>query len=401
MVCNRIRATEVMRQRNVDALVTSSQANLTYLLNYPPLSSCMSEGTIFAILPADPAAGLAVVASRNSAAMVAEWAPEVREVWLWGTYHVEFPDDLCIDQLPDLPQRHARMLREARSVGTALDGLRDALQSRGLHRGRVGLDERGLSSPKFYEQVVAALPGAEIVMANHDFRKIRMIKTPEEIRRMERAAQINDEACLAAARTVRAGVAEQEVGAVYRQTVRQLGGVPVYVSINGGMRGCLATAEASDYRFQAGDGIRFDLNLTFEHYFSDIARTACVGPPSAKLKAYHTATATGLAAAEAAIRPGVKASELFRICTETTRAAGMPRFKRNHVGHALGVECYDLPLIGPMDDTPLEEGMVINLEAPVYEVGFGAMHLEDTYLVTSTGCRRFAATSRDLFLASV
>jgi Xaa-Pro aminopeptidase len=176
-------------------------------------------------------------------------------------------------------------------------------------------------------------------------------------------------------------------------------GVPVCVSINGGMRGCLTTAEAGDYRFQPGDGIRFDLNLTFQYYFSYIARTACVGQPSAKLKAYHTATAAGLAAAKAGIRPGVKASELFRIYSETARAAGIPHFRRNHVGHALEVGCYDLPLIGPMDDTPLEEGIVINREAPVYEVGFGAAHLEDTYLVTATGCRRFAASSRDLFLA--
>jgi Xaa-Pro aminopeptidase len=77
----------------------------------------------------------------------------------------------------------------------------------------------------------------------------------------------------------------------------------------------------------------------------------------------------------------------------------MPNFKRNHVGHALGVECYDLPLIGPADDTPLEEGMVINLETPFYEVGFGAVHLEDTYVVTATGARRFARSPRDLFVA--
>jgi Xaa-Pro aminopeptidase len=399
MPSNRTRAAEVMRRHRLDALVTSSQANLTYLLNYPSLSSCMSEATIFAILPADPAVGLAVIASRNSAAMVAEWAPEVHEVWLWGTYHVEFPDDVAVDRLPDLPRRHASLLRDARSVETAFDGLREALKDSGLENGRIGFDERGLPSPKFYDQVVVALHGAEVVTANHLFRKIRMIKTPEEIRLMERAAQINDDACLAAAKAIRPGVAEQDLGDVYRQTVRQLGGVPVYVSINGGMRGCLATAEAGDYRFQPGDGIRFDLNLTFRQYFSDIARTACVGPPSLKLTRYHAATAEGLARAEAAIRPGVKASELFRICSETARAAGMPHFKRNHVGHALGVECYDLPLISPMDDTPLEEGMVINLEAPVYEVGFGAVHLEDTYVVTATGCRRFARTSRDLFVA--
>jgi len=399
MPCNRTRATALLRQHQLDALVTSSQANLTYLLDYPTISSCMSEGTVFAVLPADPSAGLAVVASRNSAAMVAEWAPDVTAVWLWGAYHVGFPTDVRVEDLAPLPRRHAEMLRDAPSVKTAFDGLQAALAALGVARGRIGFDERQLPSPRMLDQVKEALPGADVQMAQHVFRQIRMIKTPEEIARMERAAQINDEACLMAAKAIRPGVSEHKLGEVYRSTVRGLGGLPVYTSINGGARGCLATAEAGDYVLQSGDGIRFDLNLTCRHYFADTARTASVGPPSAKLARYHQATAAGLAAAEASIRPGIKATELFRICVEATRAAGMPEFTRNHVGHALGIECYDLPLLGPMDDTPLEVGMVINLEAPFYEVGFGAVHLEDTYLVTGTGARRFARTPRDLFVA--
>jgi Xaa-Pro dipeptidase len=398
MPCNRVRATQQLRQHGLDALVTSGQSNLTYLLDYPTLSSCMSEGIVFAVLPADPSAGLAVVASRNSAAMVAEWAPEVTAVWLWGAYHVGMSDDLRIETLPPFPRRHAEMLRDAPSVKTAFEGLRAALAHLGVARGHIGFDERGLPSPRFYDQVVEALPGAEVQMAQQVFRRIRMIKTAEEIERMERAAQINDEACLAAMQAIRPGVLERDLGDIFRETVRRRGGLPVYASVNGGVRGCLATAEAGDYHLQPGDGIRFDLNLTYRHYFADTARTASVGPPSAKLARYHRATAEGLASAEAALRPGVKVSEVFRVCVETTRAAGMPEFTRNHVGHALGVECYDLPLLGPMDDTPLEEGMVINLEAPFYEVGFGAVHLEDTYLVTATGSRRFARTSRDLFV---
>jgi Xaa-Pro dipeptidase len=399
MPCNRTRAAEIMRLHTLDALITSSQANLTYVLNYPPMSSCMAEATVFAVLPADPAEGIMLVASRNSASMVVEWAAEVKDIWLWGEYHVEYPTDVCVERLPDLPQRHARMLRDAKSVGTAFDGLREGLKARGLLGGRIGFDEKGLPSPAFCDQVIATLPGTEVVRANHLFRKIRMIKTVEEIVLMERAAQINDEAWLTAAKAIRPGVAENDLGEIFRRTVRQLGGIPIYVSVNGGPRGCLASAEASDYVLQSGDGIRFDLNLTYKHYFGDTARTACVGPPTEKLKRYHNALAEGFARAEVAMRPGVKASDLFHLCQETVRAAGMPNFKRNHVGHALGVECYDLPLLGPMDDTPLEEGMVINLENPFYEVGFGAVHLEDTYVVTATGCRRFARSSRDLFVA--
>jgi Xaa-Pro aminopeptidase len=385
-----------MREKRLDALVTSGQANLTYLLDYPTMSSCMSEATVFAVLPADPAQGLSVVASRNSAAMVAEWAPEVRDVWLWGVYHVAFPEDVDLERLSDLPRRHAAMLRDAKPVPTALDGLREALKARGLLGGRVGFDEKGLPSPAFFDKVAETLAGTEVVPANHVLRRIRMIKTPEEIARMQRAAEISDAAWQAAAGAIREGATENELGELYRQTVRRLGGQAVYVSINGGARGCLATAEHGDYRLRAGEPIRFDLNVTYRNYFGDTARTGCVGSPGPALRRYHAATEEGMRAAEAALRPGAKASDIFRLCLETIRAAGMPEFRRNHVGHALGVECYDLPLLGPLDDTPLEERMVINLETPYYEVGFGAVHLEDTYEITATAARRLAQSRRDL-----
>jgi Xaa-Pro aminopeptidase len=388
-----------MRDKGLEALVTSGQANLTYLLDYPTMSSCMSEATVFAVLPADPDQALSVIASRNSAAMVAEWAPEVQDVWLWGVYHVAFPEDVDLENLPDLPRRHASMLRDAKAVETAFDGLREALKSRGLLGGRVGFDEKGLPSPGFLDKVAETLAGSQVVPANHLFRRIRMVKTAEEIARMQRAAEISDEAWRAAAGAIRECATENDLGEIYRQTVRCLGGQAVYVSINGGARGCLATAEHSDYRLRPGEPIRFDLNVTYRNYFGDTARTGCLGHPSPQLRRYHTATEEGMRAAEAVLRPGVKASEIFRLCQERIRAAGMPHFKRNHVGHALGVECYDLPLLGPLDDTPLEEGMVLNLETPFYEVGFGAVHLEDTYHITATGARRLAQSSRDLVVA--
>jgi Xaa-Pro dipeptidase len=385
-----------MQRHGIDALVTSSQANLTYLLDYPMMSSCMSEATVFAVLPVTPEAALTVVASRNSAAMVSEWAPAVDDVWLWGKYHVECPPEVALEELPDLPRRHARLLRDARSVDTAFDGLRDALRARGLLTGRIGFDEKGLPNPAFYDRVVTALRGAEVVPADHLFRRIRMVKTAEEIARMQRAAEISDEAWQAAAGAIREGATEDDLGEVYRQTVWRLGGRAVYVSINAGPNGCLATAEHGPTRVHPGEPIRFDLNVSYRNYYGDLARTGCLGAPTEKLRRYHRATAEGLAHAEARLQPGVKASAIFQLCQETIRAAGIPHFKRNHVGHALGVECYDLPLIGPTDDTPLEEGMVLNLEAPYYEIGFGAVHLEDTYVITATGARRFSRSGRDL-----
>jgi Xaa-Pro aminopeptidase len=104
----------------------------------------------------------------------------------------------------------------------------------------------------------------------------------------------------------------------------------------------------------------------------------------------------GLEAAASAMRPGAKASDVFRVSVDAARKAGIPHFDRHHVGHALGVVCYDDPLIGPNDHTVLEEGMVINIETPYYEVGFGGAHVENTFLVTRSGCEPLHSMSLEL-----
>jgi Xaa-Pro aminopeptidase len=142
--------------------------------------------------------------------------------------------------------------------------------------------------------------------------------------------------------------------------------------------------------------IRFDADCVVQWYFSDIARNAVVGEPSAKLRACHAGVLAGLQAAAGAMRPGVKASEVFRAGVEAARKNGIPHYERHHIGHAIGCVCYDDPLIGPADQTVLEEGMVINIETPYYALGFGGAHVENTFLITKNGCEPFQSLSLEL-----
>lgn len=55
------------------------------------------------------------------------------------------------------------------------------------------------------------------------------------------------------------------------------------------------------------------------------------------------------------------------------------------MGHGIGLETYDPPLLAPGDHTKLEAGMVLDIETPYYEIGLGALHVEDTFVVTDDG----------------
>ena len=76
-------------------------------------------------------------------------------------------------------------------------------------------------------------------------------------------------------------------------------------------------------------------------------------------------------------------------------------------GHGLGLEVRDYPILVPQNgleirddciavdsDLPLEEGMVINLEAPLFMATVAALQVEKTFVVTTDGCRELTCQDR-------
>ena len=49
------------------------------------------------------------------------------------------------------------------------------------------------------------------------------------------------------------------------------------------------------------------------------------------------------------------------------------------------MECYDYPSIAHGNNTPIVENMTFNLETPYYELGWGGMMIEDTFVMTANG----------------
>jgi len=68
------------------------------------------------------------------------------------------------------------------------------------------------------------------------------------------------------------------------------------------------------------------------------------------------------------------------------------------MGHGLGIECNEMPVISKTGEDELLEGMVVNVDIPILELGWGGIQLEDTILVTSDGFELLTRTDRTLYL---
>jgi len=260
---------------------------------------------------------------------------------------------------------------------------------------RIGLDEASVF-PATWQRLTEQLAGTTLVPGYAHFRSARMVKSAEEVRRLERAALIAEDGVAAILGVLKSGVTEREAATVFEQEVLRKGAQPFFTVVTMGERAALADVYASERALAPGDLIRFDLGCVYQGYRSDISRTAVLGTPSAKQLRYYNAARDGEIAAIAAMKPGVAVSHIFETAMQVTRERGMPHYERHHVGHGIGLEPYDPPTINAATHTALEPGMVFCVETPYYEHGWGGVQVEDAVEITAGGVRRLTQSSQEL-----
>lgn len=272
------------------------------------------------------------------------------------------------------------------SIGAALEAaLRDHAPA-----GRVAVDRTGAS--EIFTMLCQSDAAHSFVDRGEDFWRIaRMVKTDEEVASLQRAVALNEAAIDAV--HARLGLAsERELAAVYAATVCAGGG---FVQHWSGATGATAGSfRDHTHRVPArGDRFRFDCGLMLEGYCSDIGGTAQVGDePSRQERGIYDALTAGIDEALAFVRPGVRTTQIYERVLEAVRKSGLPDYRYSLVGHGIGVEPRDYPVIaGPIRaaspfweapyDIAIEEGMVLNIECPLNILGRGGFQHEVTFVV--------------------
>ncbi len=279
--------------------------------------------------------------------------------------------------------------------GSLAEAVAAACRRAGLERGRIGVDVAGLGAS--WPAIEAALPdGLEVVDAGSWSLAVRSHKLDQELELLTHAARLAEDGITAAIETAKVGMTERQLAQVVARTMVEGGGTPRFVVVTAGERSALSDAAPTDRPLGPGELLRFDVGCTVDGYWSDIGRTAVVGPPDAEQRARYDAILAGEQAQLDRARPGMSARELFDLAVRTVEANGLAPYRRQHCGHGIGSEVYEPPIVAPAYDTELEPGMTFCFETPFYELGWGGMMVEDTLVVTDDGVRRLNRSTREL-----
>ena len=382
------RLTAVLEVEGLDALVSSTTDNLQYLTGFRSIAHALFRGLeLYGVFTRQ---GVGLVIPFIDSTGVSSDGIEVDKIACYGNFFFNYTD------APGPVGTRVREITSAPAASPA-DALIQVLGDLGALGGRIGVDEAGMF-PATWQRLTERLAGTTLQPGYALFRTARMVKSPEEVRRLERAALIAEDGIAAVLGMLKEGVTEREAALAFEQEILRKGAQPFFTVVTMGDRAALADVYASDRALAKGDLVRFDLGCVYQGYRSDISRTAVLGAPTDKQRRYYDAIRDGERAAIAAMKPGVPVNQIFEIGMRVTREAGMPHYKRNHVGHGIGIEPYDPPTINAATETPLEPGMVFCVETPYYEHGWGGVQVEDAVEITATGVRQLTRSSQELHI---
>ena len=266
---------------------------------------------------------------------------------------------------------------------SATEALINAIKEENLDNAVIGIEN--LMPFQTLNQLKKEFPKLRIKGAPDLFHRVRMVKTDDEIEKLKKSATIIEKAIDIMLQNLTEGISEIEAANIMNQEIIKKGAGPAFTVVQFGINSPHVDAQPTENRLQNGDIIHIDAGCTFKHYYSDTARTVVFGGETTpKQRKYFNAIVNAQKRGIEMAKPGVKASEIFDVMLEEMKK-GIPHANRSNVGHGIGLELWEPPLLIPGNDTLLEKGMVINLEPPYSELGFGGLQVEDTLSITETG----------------
>ena len=228
--------------------------------------------------------------------------------------------------------------------------------------------------------------------------ELRTIKSQPESELIRRSVETNSRAFEQTVARVRAGMKEQDLAAELEYRMRRLGAEkPAFDTIvAAGARSALPHAQPTQARLRTGGLVVVDMGAIQDGYCSDMTRMLFLGAPAARVKRTYRAVLEAQLAAIDAVRAGVTTAHVDRQARRVLKTYGLERAFVHSTGHGLGLEIHEPPRIGKRDKGRLQAGMAVTIEPGVYLEGFGGIRIEDTVVVTASGCEILTPTNKEL-----
>lgn len=396
--CRLERLKALLREQNARAMYVRDTANIEWLSGFEGVFD--EEQAHAAFVPAGKGAPRLHTDSRYATAMEreAEGTPvqvdsEVVGMSVWARKRWDELGESGIMAIEDsISLYEYRELQNAFEQGTSFsfnrEGQDDAHQDVRLNEKHVPCSK----APSASVGVARFLETSDLVL------KLRAVKDADEIRRMRAAQAVTDAAFAHIVGFIRPGVTEREIqleldGFMLSHGADALAFPSIVAS---GANGASPHAIVSDKPLQAGECVVMDFGAKRAGYCSDMTRTVFLGAPEGEMLSAWETLRRANEEVEAALRPGMTGCEAHELAERVLAEGGFGGRMGHGLGHGVGLQIHELPVLSTRNEAPLEAGNIVTVEPGIYIPGRFGMRLEDCGVVTERGYEPFTQSTHDL-----
>jgi Xaa-Pro aminopeptidase len=371
IIFNERRLQAMMDRKGIDAVIVRGTENSKYLSEFFHNGGNLGYRPFTVFYFRDPAkkAAFVVPAVDLHLAIDSTWIEDVRAYAM-----AEFFTDLDVHFYKDF-----------------FDAARAILAERNIKGLTIGTEGENLTTG-FRQQLEAMLAGNKLVDIALDMDLVRMVKTPEEIRRLRKATELTVKAHASFHSAIKPGVSDEDLtrAALARMIAEGADGIH-FINVGCGPKTSFAAHSPfpTGYRAQVGDFVKVDMGAMYRGYPGDFVRSYFIGQASEKHQEIWKRLNEVQLELGAWMKPGMTGGECFEHSYDRI-SKHLPNFPREFVGHGLGLNPHEQPRMNRINKTVLEPDTVICLEFSYYHDGV-RHHTEDTFLVKAGDVEHWTA----------
>lgn len=228
--------------------------------------------------------------------------------------------------------------------------------------------------------------------------ELRIIKTEDELRKLEMAEGIGDAAFSHILSIIKPGITELEIAAELEYFMKKNGALKTSFDsiIASGIHSSMPHAIPTTKKIEIGDFVTMDFGCMIDGYCSDMTRTIVVGKANEKQKEIYNIVLKAQLESLAAVKAGIKGCEVDAIARKIIGEAGYGDCFGHGLGHSVGLFIHEDPRFSPTCNEMIRANTVMTVEPGIYVDGFGGVRIEDMIVVTEDGYKNFAHSEKNL-----
>jgi Xaa-Pro aminopeptidase len=251
----------------------------------------------------------------------------------------------------------------------------------------VGFEEKYLPFIEYQKIREALGKTIKFIPTRNVVEDLRQIKTTRELEKIKKATCITMDALNFIKGLIRPKMTELEVAAELERFIRYQGASSssFEIIVASGPNSCFPHHLTSSKRIEKDELVLIDIGVDYLGYKSDLTRVIFLNKMKYLYKKIYALVKEAQEKAIKKIRPLIQASKIDLAARQYIAKNGYGGFFNHNLGHGIGLEVHEAPRISTQDNSVLKPGMVFTVEPAIYLPGKFGIRIEDIILVTNKG----------------